>query len=134
MRRFSYLLMVLMLFGMCIGCEEKVSPEAAGQIYLQRARASLAAGRTSEAKALIDSLRKRQPKALNAREEGILLLDSVLLTEAQHELDSLEQYLATVELTPAGLDTMDFNHDELKQKVRFFEKKLDNDRKKKVRH
>lgn len=134
MKRIFYLLPALLVLGLWYGCGGKTDPEAAGQVYLGRARAALAGGRTVEAKSLIDSLRVRQPMALNAREEGILLLDSVNLKEAHSELDSLERVIASVELTRIGRDTMDFHHDELQQKVRFFEKKLQVDRQKKVRH
>ena len=105
-------------------------PEVAGQRCLQTARTALAANDHAKAKAQIDTLRQRYPRALLSRAEGILLLDSMCLAEAHSELEALRQFCDTARLDRIGRDSVDFNLDVLQQKVRFFEKKLSVDQEK----
>ena len=73
--------------------------------------------------ALIDSIRNAFPLALNAREEGILLKDSVLLEQAREELRNAKDI--------AG-DSIDM--EELQMKVTFYERKLQHDIEQKQAH
>lgn len=134
MKLFRIFILIVGSVALAVACNSKPDVEAQGQEYLKRARISLQNGAMKEAKALIDSLRMRCPMALNAREDGILLLDSINLLESRRELDSLERYLETATLTRIGKDTMDFKQDELRQKVRFFETKIRHDLQKKTKH
>jgi hypothetical protein len=134
MKLFRVLIPVACAAVLAAACQNKPDVEAEGQKYLQRARISLQNGATKDAKALIDSLRVRCPMALNAREEGIILLDSINLVESKRQLDSMDCFLQTATLTRLGKDTMDFKRDELNQKVRFFMKKLSHDQQNKKQH
>ena len=80
------------------------------------------------AKQQIERLRKEFPLALNAREQGILLLDSIDLAEARVQLTECEQAAAQPDLDNIARDTLNFNLDRAQQKVKFFLKKLDHDR------
>lgn len=108
-------------------CSQGDDPEKAGQIYLAQARDYLGFERYSEARAAIDSLRTRAPRAFNAREEGILLLDSIDLQEARKDLAEAERSLS---LNPAGdlKDSIEFDKEEAQQKITFFTKKLAHDK------
>ena len=121
----------LILLG---ACTKQVKPEQEASKLLSQSRQCLAACDYQQAKAFIDSLRRTYPTALNAREEGILLLDSINLAESRVQLDSFEARMASMTLDRIGKDTMDFFHDEAKEKVRFFERKLQLDKSKKKVH
>ena len=73
-------------------------------------------------------MRKDFPMALNAREEGILLLDSVNLAEARKQLEVWQAKMDEPGLSRVSQDTLNFNLDEAQQKVRFFEKKIEHDK------
>ena len=96
-------------------------------MYLSKARDYLGFERFKEARAAIDSLRDKSPRAFNAREEGILLLDSIDLFEARKDLEKTEKALA---LNPKGdlKDSLDFDKEEAQQKITFFTKKLAHDK------
>ena len=98
-------------------CTSKDDPEKTGQMYLSQARDYLG----------FDSLRDKSPRAFNAREEGILLLDSIDLFEARKDLEKTEKALA---LNPKGdlKDSLDFDKEEAQQKITFFTKKLAHDK------
>lgn len=108
-------------------CTSKDDPEKTGQMYLSQARDYLGFERFKEARAAIDSLRDKSPRAFNAREEGILLLDSIDLFEARKDLEKTEKALA---LNPKGdlKDSLDFDKEEAQQKITFFTKKLAHDK------
>ena len=116
------------------GCNRTHDVNADGYACLGKARAALCAGDTKRVKALVDSLRSEYPMALNAREDAILLLDSANLTEAHEEVSTLEGTLQNARLTRIGRDTVEFNLDEAREKVRFFEKKISVDKAKKKTH
>ena len=134
MKFFRILILTVGVVALCVVCQSRPDVEAEGQKYLKRARIFLQRGAMDEAKALVDSLRVHCPMAFNAREDGIILIDSINLIESRQELDSLEHFLNTAELTRIGKDTIDFKHDELRQKVRFFEKKIQHDQQNKIKH
>lgn len=71
--------------GLCTlsACHKKPNAEEQGQCYLKSARAALKANQITEAANFVDSLRRKVPTALNAREEAILLMDSINLADAQ---------------------------------------------------
>ncbi len=120
-------IMVLLLAAILAGCDNKVDPNLDAWKILDDSRSALNEGNFAESKALIDTLRKRFPMALNAREDAILLLDSINLAEARVELDTCMARLNQPDLSRIAQDTLNFNLDEAQQKVRFFEKKLDHD-------
>ena len=57
---------------------------------LNEARAAYAQGNYAAARDTIMSLRERYPRALEARRQAILLLDSVELMDAQQQQDTLK--------------------------------------------
>lgn len=78
-------LFFFLAIGLCAlsACHKKPNAEEQGQSYLKSARAALKANQIAKATDLIDSLRRYVPTALNAREEAILLQDSINLADAQ---------------------------------------------------
>ena len=120
---------VLFLSSLTCSCgTKKDTSEADGQKCLAVSRQALAVGETATARAYIDTLRMRYPTALNAREEGILLLDSIDLADAIVERDSAQQLASRPGLDNIARDTLEFRLDEARQKVTFFEKKIEHDR------
>lgn len=124
----------VLLVSLLLSCSEKKVDLAGAQTCLKASRSLLAQNRLVEAKAMIDTLRSRYPMALNEREEGILLLDSIDLQEARMQLDSLNRKLERPDLTRIGRDSLAFDQDEIRQKVRFFLKKIEVDKARKQKH
>ena len=113
----------------CHGKEQtSADPEQQGQLWLAKARAALRGSDFAEARAAIDSLRHLCAEALNAREEGILLLDSIDLAEAHVQLEQAEQAASQQGFDIYARDSVDTNLDRAATKVRFYEKKLERDR------
>lgn len=135
MRTSLYLIVISLLLSICNACnnssdkaaysERRTQMEAEAQKRLKSARVLLAASRCQEAKDTILKMRKDCYLALDARREGILLMDSVDLRMAQLELAETDS------LMRVGKDTVvtkaDF--DEACRKVQFYERKLQFDRK-----
>lgn len=128
------LIILLFLTVVLMGCGDKVDPNVEAWKLLDETRLELAKGHFNESKAMIDTLRKRFPTALNAREDAILLLDSINLAEARIQLDTCVARMNRPNLDRIALDTLDFNRDEAQQKVLFFEKKLDHDKANRQKH
>lgn len=116
------------LFASAAGCKDKNDVEAAGQTCLSDARVALSINDFRKAKSCIDRLRKEYPLALNAREEGILLLDSIDLAEARVQLKESERQANRPNLSNIERDTLGINLDRAQQKVKFFLKKLEHDK------
>lgn len=86
---------ILISIAVVAACESPREKELredilAGEALIEEARKAFRAGEYGESIELIDSLRRAYPRAMNAREEGILLKDSVELAKAELELKSLE--------------------------------------------
>ena len=119
----------LLLVGaaVLVGCgntlTEREKAELGGAQLISEAREAFVGDDYITAVALIDSIRAAYPLALNAREEGILLKDSVLLEQAREELRNAKEI--------AG-DTIDM--EELQMKVTFYERKLQHDIEQKQAH
>ena len=105
-----------------------VDIEQQGQQWLSRAREALADSNIVKARAAIDSLRTRCAEAFDAREQGIMLLDSIELAEARRELIVAEKSAARPNLDIYARDSADVNLDRARTKVRFYERKLLHDR------
>ena len=119
-----------LLFVSClliVGCgnalTEREKAELGGAQLISQAREAFVTANYTTAVALIDSIRNAFPLALNAREEGILLKDSVLLEQAREELRNAKDI--------AG-DSIDL--EELHMKVTFYERKLQHDLEQKQTH
>lgn len=74
-------------------CKNEPSPEDIGNDYLSRARVQLKANDYDAARQEIKRLREEVPRAFNAREAGILLMDSINLAEAQEELHRIDSIM-----------------------------------------
>ena len=107
---------LLPLCALCLlaACNRQSSIDKAAFRMLGDARFALRHGHYAEARDTILSLRRQYPTALEARKQGILLLDSIELIGAR---DSL-QYAEGAEW------------ERLQIKVQFFERKLMEDKKK----
>ena len=90
MRRIYITWSVAVQLLVTLSCTTKADPEAEGQQMLVEARTAYAEGRYAAARDTIMSLRQRFPKALDARRQAILLLDSVELMDARQQGDSLK--------------------------------------------
>lgn len=116
-------------------CKNEPSPEDIGNDYLSRARVQLKASNYDAAREEIKRLREEVPRAFNAREAGILLMDSINLAEAQEELRRIDSVMrVTPEADKVGFDTMSNHFDNACQKVKFYQRKLQLDRKKREQH
>ena len=131
-------LCIISLSAVIASCNGKenasATPEQQGQLWLAKARAALRGSDFAEARAAIDSLRHLCAEALNAREEGILLLDSIDLAEARSQLAEAERLAARQDLDIYARDSADTRLDRAATKVRFYEKKLTNDIAHRQRH
>lgn len=94
-----------------VACTSKPDPEVMGQRLLQDARFALRHQHYSEARDSILSLRANYPRAIEARRQALLLLDSI---EIQAATDSL-----------AVADSADWERLDVKHK--FFLRKLEED-------
>lgn len=116
-------------------CKNEPSPEDIGNDYLSRARVQLKANNYDAAREEIKRLREEVPRAFNAREAGILLMDSINLAEAQEELRRIDSVMrVTPETDKVGFDTVSNHFDNACQKVKFYQRKLQLDRKKREQH
>lgn len=104
---------ILILGFLCMACtEETVEPKAAE--ILRKSRTHLQEGRYDAARDSVLSMRKQYPTALESRAQGILLLDSIEMFAAQDSMD--------------GATGEDWKR--LSIKAQFFERKLQEDKKK----
>ena len=109
-----------LLLGLTLAaCKEKEDPEVKGNDFLYRARLELNAGNYEEARQLVKQMREEVPLALNARESGSVTDSLIQVTENPDRL---------------ARDTMQARFDEACQKVKFYHRKLQHDRKNKKQH
>lgn len=106
------LTLLLVMLSACASNEEREA-----QQMLQQARFALRHRLYSEARDSILSLRKKHPTAINARKQGILLLDSIELQAAADSLTKAEGN----------------EWERLDVKRKFYERKLQEDQKRALR-
>lgn len=106
------LTLLLVMLSACASNEEREA-----QQMLQQARSALHHRLYSEARDSILSLRKKHPTAINARKQGILLLDSIELQAAADSLTKAEGN----------------EWEKLDVKRKFYERKLQEDQKRALR-
>ena len=106
------LTLLLVMLSACASNEEREP-----QQMLQQARSALRHRLYSEARDSILSLRKKHPTAINARKQGILLLDSIELQAAADSLTKAEGN----------------EWERLDVKRKFYERKLQEDQKRALR-
>lgn len=138
-----FLIPLLSLVLLCAGCHEKtpkvssrrLSDESAGQAALARARQQLATQHYDSARATIRTMRRAHPHALTAREDGILLMDSIDLAATRTAIDQLEK----TPHSPGVPDTHSRRQGstalpELYRRLRFYERKLQHDHRQRKSH
>ena len=113
----------LLLVGCGNALTEREKAELGGVQLISQAREAFVTADYTTAVALIDSIRDAYPLALNAREEGILLKDSVLLEQAREELRNAKDIAGDL------IDMVD-----LQLKVTFYERNLQHDLEQKQTH
>ncbi|MCR4921282.1 MAG: hypothetical protein K5945_06185 [Bacteroidaceae bacterium] len=109
-----HIIPLCMLLSVLSACDKQSSVDKAAGRMLGDARFALRYQHYDEARDTIYSMRKRFPTALDARRQGILLLDSIELTAARDSLQHAEGE----------------EWERLHVKVQFYERKLTEDLKK----
>ena len=105
--------------------EARRADEAQGQILLNKARKQIKAGQLKEAKLSVAQIREQHMLAINARKEGILLMDSIELQTARQTLSYVDRVIQAGEKSDSLLGVFD----RLCEQVKFYERKLDHDTK-----
>lgn len=131
---FSVALTLISLTGCSENKTAEPDVESMGQQWLGRARIAMAQGQWQQARAMIDSLRIKTPTALNAREDGILVLDSIELFSARQSADSLQNNPLLRSADMIIRDSVSTLLDRAEAKVRFYEKKITFDLQHKQKH
>lgn len=100
--------------------------ELEAEAYLEKARALLKNNSLEEARSAIVELRSKCPRAISAREAALITMDSIDLAEAKaHLVEATE--MQTNDSISADVQTKLV--EELCQKIKFYQRKLDHDRK-----
>lgn len=119
------------MFVLCVACKEnrheewsetRTKMELKGQEYLQNSRQALSEKKFGKARQYVIQLRKSCELALSAREEGILLMDSIDFFEAKEQLRVTYSNMAEKDSNLVSIE-------ELQQKISFFQRKLEHDKK-----
>ena len=105
--------------------EERLAMEEQGQLCLKAAREALEKEDFVAARENVEKMRKDFPLALNAREEGILLMDSINLLEAEAQIKELDDQLRDNEQLDE--DSLKIEVEDLLQKAKFYKRKLNHD-------
>ena len=125
---------LLCVLTMCFACKEnkhedwseaRTKMEQKGQAYLMLSRQALSEKNFTTAREKVNLLRKECELALSAREEGILLMDSINLFEAE------EQFRTACEDSTAASARESISIEDLQQKICFYQRKLEHDKKSK---
>ena len=106
------------------------SDEAQGQTLLNKSRAQLTAKKYDEAEKMIEKLRKNYPLALTAREEAILLLDSIYLARSSSEL----MLMSVESKNVADVDSLRRELEYVVMQKIFYMRKLEYDKTRTKRH
>ena len=134
---------LLLLFLLCFGCQEKTSKtsvhrqndEIAGAQALANARRRLNARDYEGARRIIRTMRHTHPLALTARENGILLMDSIDLAATRAAIRQIESSTASAASGHSRrLRSEAQQLPELHRRLRFYERKLQHDHRQRKSH
>ena len=126
MKGLACIVLALLGFGRCNDPHPDWSEdEAQGQVLLKKARNQIKAGQLKEAKLSVAQIREQHMLAINARKEGILLMDSIELQSARETLAYVDRVIQAGEKSDSLLGVFD----RLCEQVKFYERKLDHDSK-----
>ena len=112
--------------------EERQEMEAQGQNCLKAAREALDNNDFGAARENVEKMRDEFPLALNAREEGIILMDSINLMEAENQIKAIDKLIK--EGKSKNIDCLKIEFDDLFQKTKFYKRKLEHDKKNRKTH
>lgn len=98
---------------------------------LAEARRALASADFETARNRVKLMRQECTLALNAREEGILLMDSIDLKQA---IKQLEQTDSLQLAHPDNAHLLQQNIEDLSQKIKFYKRKLEHDKQNRKKH
>ena len=129
MQHFLYVLLsVILLLNACTSPNKwssvRQSDEEKGKILLKKSRDLLKIAEYDDAESSIVYLRKRYPMALSVREEAILLLDSINLARADHNLRLLEN----VSKCDKNRDSLRTHFKQVDMQRKFYARKLIHDK------
>ena len=114
--------------------QARLKDEEGGAIYLDSIRTSILGKDWAKGKEQIERLRQKYPLALDAREQALLLWDSICWMEAEAELIRVDAWLqpsgGSQTATKAECDSMRTAFDELFRRVEFYKRKLVYDKRK----
>ena len=99
--------------------------EVRGQELLAEARLSLSKSQFQTARQHINTLRKECDLAFDARQQGILLLDSIDLQEAIHDMMATDSLLRK---SPLQADSLRWALEEYNNRIKFYRRKLEHDK------
>lgn len=124
-------LVVLML----VGCKPKhpdwsqhrAEDEERATVLLDQARASLEKGDYKMAEVLLDSMRRSCRLALDARQQGIPLADSIMLARLRAELMVQDSIMHAMDAEPDA--EFQRQYEECCNKIKFYMRKLNHDTK-----
>lgn len=138
MRKLATLLAVALLLPACNpkGDDKKWSSartemEKNAQEMLAEARSALNEGKFNKAKSIVEQMRKDCTLALEAREEGILLMDSIDLMQLRSELSQAGDLLLR---HPEDSLLLQQKVEELSKKMNFYKRKLEHDKQTRQQH
>ena len=112
--------------------ETRQEMEIEGQNCLKSAREALDNQDFTSARENIEKMRTEYPLALNAREEGIILMDSINLLEAEAQIKTIDKIIR--EGNSKNIDSLKIEFDDLFQKAKFYKRKLEHDKKNSKTH
>ncbi|MBO5699351.1 MAG: hypothetical protein J6R79_05040 [Bacteroidaceae bacterium] len=120
---------LLSTFILCVACTSKEEQKRAeaieqGHLLIEQAREAYRQNNYDQAIALIDSIRHAYPTAMNAREAGILLKDSIEIAKAEAEFQ---------EMYAKGITTGD-DVEEVQRRIKYFMRKLKHDQEQQRTH
>ena len=113
---FCFILVTISVSVAFVACEGRQDYNAPAFAMISHSRHHLAAGEYQAARDTILAMRSRYPAAIQARAAGLLLLDSIELAAARDSLETATEP----------------DRERLSLKCRFFERKLQEDLKKKI--
>ena len=114
--------------------QARLQDEEGGAIYLDSIRTSILGKDWAKGKEQIERLRQKYPLALDAREQALLLWDSICWMEAEAELIRVDAWLqpggGSQIASKTECDSMRATFDELFRRVEFYKRKLVYDKRK----
>lgn len=139
LKAFVYIIAPILVLGVCVYflywpsdspySEARKRDEERGALLLDSARQQFKQEHYGKAQLLLERLRKEYPLALNAREYGLLLSDSILLDSTHNVLERISELLKKAPSTE-----LEKRFTETQLQEEFYKRKLSHDRKQQKTH